>query len=99
MCPEASRRLVEDYGIPPEAIAVVSNTEDETTFDLGQGHADILARYRDVWVASYIGGIGPHRGIDTAIAAAAIAGQEIPSFRLVIVGVRGAAACFASCPM
>ena len=91
VCPEASRRLIEDYGIPRDSVAIVSNTEDETTFETGGDHAETLARYRDAWVASYIGGIGPHRGVDTAIRAAAIAGRRIPNFRLVIVGVRGPA--------
>lgn len=91
VCPEASTRLVRDYGIAEDAITVVSNTEDDTTFPARQAPGDILARYRNAWVASYIGGIGPHRGIDTAIRAAAIAGRRIPGFRLVIVGVRGAA--------
>ena len=87
--PEASVRLTEDYGLPADRIVVVSNTEDETTFNLDPPDEAILARYRDCWAALYIGGIGAHRGIDTAIAAAPLAARKIDRFRLVIVGIRG----------
>jgi glycosyltransferase involved in cell wall biosynthesis len=84
--PEALQRIVFDYHIPQDRTLVVSNTEDETTFDLGEPDPEIVRQYRDFWAAAYVGGIGPHRGIDTAIRAAAIVGRRIPNFRLLIVG-------------
>ncbi|MBN1956151.1 MAG: glycosyltransferase family 4 protein [Anaerolineae bacterium] len=84
--PEAAERLA--Y-LGPERVVLVSNTEDETTFQLGQPDPEILARYAGTWVASYVGGIGWHRGVDTAIRAMPLAAAEIPHLRLVIVGVRG----------
>jgi len=86
--PEAYGRLVNRYGISRNRIEVVSNTEDATTSDVAALDEDILERYRGAWPALYIGGIGPHRGIDTSIRAAAIAGPKIPGFKFLIVGLR-----------
>lgn len=86
--PEATERLLSSYGIRNERIYVVSNTEDETTFNVSDFDRDIVERYEGSWSAIYIGGIGAHRGIDTAIRAAALVGQEIENFKLLIVGVQ-----------
>jgi len=86
--PEAAERIANDYNIPGEIIEVVSNTEDETTFNVSDFDRDIIERYEGSWSAIYIGGIGAHRGIDTAIRAAALAGQKIANFKLLIVGVQ-----------
>lgn len=85
--PEAAERLVAG-GLPPERIVVVSNTEDETTFDAAPEAADpaIAQRFAGDWVASYIGGIGPHRGLETAIDALPAALGRVPRLRLVVVG-------------
>jgi len=87
--PEAVERL-QNYGIPDNKLVVVSNTEDETTFQINPKQSDpaILDRYKDHWVISYIGGIGPHRGLDTVIQSLPYIGNEIPNLKLVIVGAR-----------
>lgn len=85
--PEAAERLYK-YGIPKKNVVVVSNTEDETTFRAQPEKADndTLEKYRSFWVANYIGGISPHRGLDTTIRALPIARNKISNLRLVIVG-------------
>jgi glycosyltransferase involved in cell wall biosynthesis len=85
--PEAAERLLHD-GIPEEKIAVVSNTEDVTTFGLEPPDPQILSEYRDEWVVSYVGGGGAHRGLDTTIRAVPLASREISSFKLLVVGIR-----------
>lgn len=84
---EAAERLY-GYGLNRDKVVLVSNTEDETTFRLDHLDPDILKRYKNQWVVGYIGGIGPHRGVDTAIRAAPLAAQQIPNFRLVVVGAK-----------
>lgn len=86
--PEAFKRMVNEYGIAREKIEVVSNTEDETTSDASAIDEEIVRRYQGQWPILYIGGIGPHRGIDTAIRAAVFAGRKIPGFKLLLVGLR-----------
>jgi len=85
--PEAAERFAR-YQIPPDMVTVVSNTEDETTFDFPAERAseEILKRYEARWMVSFVGGIGPHRGWDTALACAALAVRKIPNFLLTFVG-------------
>ena len=84
---EAAERLYK-YGIDESKIVVVSNTEDDTTFNPQPEKADpkILKKYRAFWVVNYIGGISPHRGLDTTIRALSKARNKISNLRLVIVG-------------
>jgi glycosyltransferase involved in cell wall biosynthesis len=86
---EAAKRLL-DYGIKKNKIIVVSNTEDETTFETNKDIIDeeILNKYRKNWVVSYIGGLGPHRGIDTALESIALIGKNIPALKVLIVGAK-----------
>lgn len=77
-------------GINSKKIIVVSNTEDETTIEITPEKTDsrIMETYKDRWMVSYIGGIAPHRGIDTAIKALFYLKNRIPNFKLVIVGAK-----------
>ncbi len=85
--PEAAERL-RAYGIPDSRVKIVSNTEDESTFgfDPARCDRDITEKYASQWMVSYIGGIGPHRGIDTALKGVPRLQSAIENFKLVIVG-------------
>jgi glycosyltransferase involved in cell wall biosynthesis len=85
--PEAAERLY-GYGVHPNRVVVVSNTEDETTFkcDSNVDNAEVLATFADYWTASYIGGIGPHRGLDTTLRAVRRIMSAVDKFMLLIVG-------------
>lgn len=86
---EAAER-VESQGVERQQIVIVSNTEDESTFHCQTQQADdkIAQRYQSDWVISYIGGIGPHRGLDTVLDAMPLACAQIPRLRLLIVGAK-----------
>ena len=88
--PEASERL-KQYGISQNKIVTVSNTEDKSTFRFNPKDADpdIIDRYQKCWLISYVGGIGPHRGLDTLLQAIPVAKIRIPKLKLAIVGARG----------
>lgn len=85
--PEASERLKE-YGIDDEKIVLVSNTEDETTFKNPESPYDkkVMEDYDGRWIASYIGGIGPHRGVDTVLNSIPLLISDIPNFLFLLVG-------------
>jgi len=85
--PEASERIIA-YGIPAERVVVVSNTEDETTFDasLETVDVDVINRYRGKFVISYVGTIGAHRGLETVLRAIPLCADKIRNLKLVIVG-------------
>lgn len=79
---EMKHRIVEKHGVLPEKISVVSNTEPKGRFEsdkvveVESGPLDIV----------YVGGVGPHRGLDIAIRAMPEIVKFNSDFRLVIVG-------------
>lgn len=85
--PEAAERVY-NYGVLNDHVVIVSNTEDETTFNFDDATADpaIIEKYKKYWTASYIGGMGPHRGLETALYAVPKVCDEITNFRFLIVG-------------
>lgn len=87
--PEAKKRMLE-YGVDPKKIWVVSNTENQQTFPFSreQANAEIIQKYQDDFVISYIGGLGPHRGMQTLIKGFERIANEMPSARLLIVGAK-----------
>jgi glycosyltransferase involved in cell wall biosynthesis len=88
--PEAAERL-KYYGIQENKIVVVSNTEDETTFrfDFKEADPEIMDKYKESWMISYVGGIGAHRGLDTVLKAISYVCSQIPGLKLTIVGAKG----------
>lgn len=87
--PEAAMRL-KKYGIPNTKIAIVSNTENEKTFNFSTDLAnkEILNRYRGEFVITYVGGIGPHRGLKTVFKAAYRIFHNITNLRILVVGAK-----------
>lgn len=85
--PEAQARLLE-YGIGPDRLTVVSNTEDESTFPFNAKDLDqeIVERYKNRFMITYIGGISPHRGLDTVMQGVAHLKSRIPEILFTIVG-------------
>ncbi len=83
--PEAADRFIA-VGFPSEKFVIVSNTEDETTMDIPKPDPVLAEQYRGRWIASYVGGLGPHRGIDTVLRAVPEIVRKVPHFLLLIVG-------------
>lgn len=81
---EARDRLM-DLGISAEKISVVPNTVPAQTGDVPVD-PEIVGRYRDRFVVSYIGGFAPHRGLDTVIRALPLAREQVPNLKLLLVG-------------
>lgn len=65
---EMRNRLIKEYGADSNKIVVVTNSEDES-FRQQPLEPSIYKDYAGKFVVTYTGGIGPHRGVDTAIEA------------------------------
>lgn len=63
---EMKERLVEAYGVDDKKISVVTNTEDKN-FVNQQVDTSVYEQLPPGFILTYSGGIGPHRGVDTAI--------------------------------
>ena len=83
---EAKQRLIEQHGIPDDKITVIMNVEDISNFSNIELDLEILKRYQDKFLISYVGGGGPHRGLDTAIRSISYLKDEIPDIKLLLVG-------------
>ncbi len=77
------------YKIPNDRITVIMNTEDLDFYDSIKLKNDIIEKYANKYIISYIGGFGPHRGIDTAIRAMPNVIRAIPHAQLLLVGGKG----------
>jgi glycosyltransferase involved in cell wall biosynthesis len=84
---EESKKRLEAIGIPGEKISVVSNTAhrkgEESPVDL-----DILEKYRNRFVISYVGKFSTHRGLDVIISAMPELRKSVPDVLLLLVGDR-----------
>lgn len=63
---EMKDRLVLQYGMPPDRITVVTNSEDRS-FVLQPKDPHVYRDLAGKFIVAYSGGIGPHRGVDTVI--------------------------------
>jgi glycosyltransferase involved in cell wall biosynthesis len=81
----AKQRLMTAH-VPPSRITVVSNTVDVERFLATPVRHDLVSRYADRFVVSYIGGFGPHRGIETLLEAGRLLMPLIPDFHLFLAG-------------
>jgi glycosyltransferase involved in cell wall biosynthesis len=84
---EAKERLIAQHGVSPDKIEVVMNVEDVDHFRSLELDSEIVSRYQEFFVISYVGGGGKHRGLDTAIRAVACMRDIIPELKLLIVGL------------
>lgn len=78
---------LENYEFPPDKLVVVMNTVDLDEFYSFPIDQKIIERYRPYFLITYTGSVsGPHRGIQTAVAAMPKIVSRIPNARLLVVG-------------
>lgn len=81
---EAREHYCRDCGVPPLRTQVVGNTVDQEVFDPETVEpASVDGLDDDRFTAAYVGGFGPHRGLETAIRALAATGDGV---ELLLVG-------------
>lgn len=84
VAPEAKSHYVEDCGVAPDRVSVVSNTVDLARFDPTNTEP---VGYGDDFVLGYVGTLGgEHRGLKPIIDAMPSIAAAIPNVRLLIVG-------------
>lgn len=83
---EAKQHYINDCGIPAEKVIVVMNTEDLDYLYSLPIKKNICDKYQPYFAIFYIGGVGWHRGIQTAISAMPQILSATPEARLIVVG-------------
>lgn len=84
---EMKSHLISKHGIPENRITVITNTERKSFGDIDfEDLSELKEKYRNDYVISYIGGMGPHRGIDTVLEGMPRIIHKIPNVKLLLVG-------------
>jgi len=96
MCSEASaiiavvdemkERLTKVYQLPSSKVVTITNTEPTSFIEGKVIYEDVKKKFEDRYVIGYVGGFGPHRGLETAIEALPILKEKIPNILLMLVG-------------
>lgn len=82
---EMQERIIKEHDLSPDKTLLVSNTEYRA-FHQDQPVVGFITEADGNYNITYVGGIGPHRGVDTAIRAMEEVVKHIPKARLNIVG-------------
>ena len=87
---EMKDRIVEEHGLDDELIKVITNSESKNFIDneLDEG---IYGDDKNKFIIAYTGGVGPHRGVDTAIEALSFL-KEFDDIILYVTGTSSKAA-------
>lgn len=83
---EMKERLISLHGLPKSKVDVVSNMEPKSFIDENQLNSELLDKYKEKFVISYVGGLGPHRGIDVMLEGTQYLKDKIPKLLVLIVG-------------
>jgi glycosyltransferase involved in cell wall biosynthesis len=86
---ESKERLV-SLGVDPGTIFVVPNTASRERDRIPMDD-EIIERYRDFFMLTYIGGFAGHRGLDVVVRALPLVRDRIPGLKAVLVGDRNEA--------
>ncbi|MDH4089028.1 MAG: glycosyltransferase family 4 protein [Cyclobacteriaceae bacterium] len=81
---EMKKRLIQTHHAAPDKIVIVSNTEDKS-FLHQPIDPSVYENFENKFRIVYSGGIGPHRGVDTAIEAMHYL-KAYPDIELIIIG-------------
>lgn len=83
---EENQYRLEKKGTPYNKIVVVMNTSNMEELKLSQVNPKIYNKFKDGFKINYIGGFGPHRGLDVAIKAMPEIVKKAPDAKLILVG-------------
>ncbi|MGJ8743737.1 glycosyltransferase [Polaribacter sp.] len=84
---EMKERIVLDTAVNEQKITVITNSEKkEFAANFNSENNNFFANYKDRFIISYVGGFGPHRGLQTAIEGMQKVSKEIPNALLALIG-------------
>jgi len=83
---EMKERLVSKFKIDADKLIVVSNHEEKSFLDNFTDNTTHKCIEKDVFSITYVGGFGPHRGLDTVIKAMSTIVKIIPNATLFLIG-------------
>ena len=83
---EMKEKLVSKFDIDTNKLVVVSNHEEKSFLENFIDNTSQTYIKKDIFSITYVGGFGPHRGLDTAIKAMPMVVNKIPNAKLFLIG-------------
>jgi len=83
---EMKEKLVSKFNIDAHKMLVVSNHEEKSFIDNFIKNTSQKIIPKDTFSITYVGGFGPHRGLDTAIKGMSTIVRSIPNAKLFLIG-------------
>jgi glycosyltransferase involved in cell wall biosynthesis len=84
---EMKERIVADTSINENKITVITNSEKkEFAANFNSKENSFFKAHKDKFIISYVGGFGPHRGLQTAIEGMKAVSEQIPNALLALIG-------------
>jgi glycosyltransferase involved in cell wall biosynthesis len=83
---EMKHRLHKRHSISLSKITTVTNSEPTNFITNKKYKEEIIKDFNSKFIVLYIGGFGPHRGLDTAVKAVSYIKEKIPDFLLLLIG-------------
>lgn len=83
---EMKEKLISKFPIDSEKLVIVSNHEEKIFVDNFRDNTEQSCIDTNTFSITYVGGFGPHRGLDTAIAGMRRVGKQIPNAKLYLIG-------------
>lgn len=84
---EMKERIIADTNIKADNITVITNSEKKEFSENFNDHdISFFNNYKDKFIVSYVGGFGPHRGLQTAIEGIKEVSKTIPNCLLALIG-------------
>lgn len=84
---EMKDRILEDTKIDSNKITVITNSEKKNFADnFSEKQENFFNKYKDKFIISYVGGFGPHRGLQIAILGMKAVKEKIPNSLLALIG-------------
>ena len=80
------RPRIESLGTPAHRLLEITNTEDTDAFTALPPDPAVESAFPDDFRVLYVGGFGPHRGLQPVLRAIALVRDELPNIRLLLVG-------------
>lgn len=83
---EMKNKLISKFSIDSSKLIVVSNHEEKSFVDNFRENKEQSCIDENKFSITYVGGFGPHRGLDTAIAGMKKVSDQIPNAKLYLIG-------------
>ena len=83
---EMTQRLTTLHHIDPSTISTITNAGSIKFEKNAREFPELMEKYREKYLITYVGSMGPHRGLDTVVKALPMIKEKLPNVLFLLVG-------------